>query len=285
MQNHLYYRPWLSRRFRMEAGLSVLGRDWGMGSLDSLFFQKTPDFLHYRQTKEEGIRENLGKYYLSDLSQAEESLFLEWVLKKASNEGLALDDLHTEPLLNFSLNISEDLSLIRISDSEAILALASIFFPNHWSPEEKFAKDFLAVHAPVPNMQKINASHLALLGAALKKDQPMVRFAWGIATDKRLNHHPTPPPGIAYEAWHGRSPSLNGSLYARVERQVLAGVPKTDLIYFSIRTYFTDFSMMNNEDLDCIRACILDMDEAILNYKGLSSCKDLVLEKILRLMS
>jgi len=54
---------------------------------------------------------------------------------------------------------------------------------------------------------------------------------------------------------------------------VLSGVPDTQLVYFSIRTYFTPLSAMNAEDLDCLKACILDMDAEILRYKGLTDTK------------
>ncbi len=264
----------------MEAGLSVLGKDWGMGSLDQKFFQFDETSGDYLAQKELGRDEDVFKYFLSNLREAESEAFLYWFQKRLLAEGVLVGTAQTP--LELSFCIPEDFALVRLCDNQAILALASIFFPNHWSPSEKFGKNFLEVHAPIPNMDKINASHIALLKASLKQDQPKVRFAWGIATDSRLNHHPIPPLGISQDVWHGRSPTMDGPLYTRVERQVLAGIPHTDLVYFSIRTYFTDFSEMNHEDLDCIRACILDMDEAILNYKGLFHCKDLILNRLER---
>jgi hypothetical protein len=68
---------------------------------------------------------------------------------------------------------------------------------------------------------------------------PFTRFAWGISTDNRLNHHPVPREGINADAWHGRKPLDDRSpIYIRSERQNLIGFPEVEAFLFTIRTYF-----------------------------------------------
>lgn len=45
-------------------------------------------------------------------------------------------------------------------------------------------------------MEKINRRGDAIAHTMITH-KPMVRFAWGLSTDTRLNHHPESPPGVS----------------------------------------------------------------------------------------
>ncbi len=76
--------------------------------------------------------------------------------------------------------------------------------------------------------------------------EPFTRFAWGISTDDRLNHHPEPPVGYDPEEWRGRK--FSDQFFVRVERQNLIGLKEVDAFIFTIRTYFYDVEALNSEE-------------------------------------
>ena len=97
---------------------------------------------------------------------------------------------------------------------------------------------------------------MSLLQGILQKG-PFVRFAWGVGTDNRLNHHPAPPPGKTELEWGGRRfDPKNPKLYARVERQVLWAIPNKNRALFTIRTYFQDMAEMKKTNPDAVKGLI-----------------------------
>lgn len=108
---------------------------------------------------------------------------------------------------------------------------------------------------------------------------PYVRFAWGLATDTRLNHHPQPPVGvISASEWQGRvfNPD-QPQLYLRTERQLILGLPEVGALLFTIRTYFENIGNLEDERKDQLRLAIESMDEATLLYKGIGRSRDDIL--------
>jgi hypothetical protein len=90
--------------------------------------------------------------------------------------------------------VQEDIAVCQLNRNEDWLAAIHLCAPNHWAPQDKIGKPFNKVHAPVADMEKINASYRKMFDSLVHKG-PFTRFAWGIATDTRLNHHPVAPPG------------------------------------------------------------------------------------------
>jgi hypothetical protein len=99
-----------------------------------------------------------------------------------------------------------------------------------------------------------------------------VRFAWGLTTDARLNHHPQPPPGLNDPAlWYGRRFDADeGSLYLRVERQVIQGLPEARAFAFFIRTYLTPAAELSAEERECLAEAVETMPRDASRYKGLA---------------
>ena len=110
---------------------------------------------------------------------------------------------------------------------------------------------------------------------------PYVRFAWGLSTDSRLNHHPQPPAGIDAQTWQGRHFDLNAPrLFLRLERQILWGFPTANAALFTIRTYFRDCATLRSDANLCTKLCaaIESMNAESLHYKGLFQSKPPILE-------
>jgi len=177
--------------------------------------------------------------------------------------------------------VQEDISVIqRDNNNKSILSAVHLCFPNHWSAEAKINKDFISIHEPVPGFDKIGRQSEAMVNTIINKG-PFVRFAWGLGTDNRLNHHPESPPGQNSEDWQGRRFDANSpNLYLRIERQALWGLPECDAALFTIRTYFTDCKLLKKDwaKTQKLISAISSMSEAALCYKGLQQDKNSILD-------
>src|SRR5271154_3090596 len=129
--------------------------------------------------------------------------------------------------------LQEDFAICCMNENKDWLAAIHLCAPNHWAAAEKIGKPFDAVHAPVPDMEKTKHNYFKMLLSIIEKG-PFTRFAWGIATDNRLNHHPDAPDGVDADYWHGRKTGTqNPEFYLRVERQNLIGFNKLNAFLFS----------------------------------------------------
>ena len=152
-------------------------------------------------------------------------------------------------------------------------------YPNHWSAEEKIGRDFATVHLPVAGIEKINQRAKAIVNTMIER-KPMVRFAWGLSTDTRLNHHPIPPSDIKSKEWLGRKFDINNpKLFLRIERQVMWEIPENNAAIFTIRTYFRDCKIIKTNPVlnHQLISAIQSMTPESLKYKGLSESKDDIL--------
>lgn len=175
--------------------------------------------------------------------------------------------------------VQEDLTVVCRDGNHHWVSAIHLCFPNHWSAEGKIGRNFSTVHAPVAGMEKISQRGAAILDTMITR-RPTVRFAWGISTDTRLNHHPEAPAQVLVNEWHGRSfDRQNPRLYLRIERQVIWGFPEQEAALFTIRGYFRDCSLLKQDPTLCdkLMAAIESMTPESLNYKGLADSKDQIL--------
>ena len=111
-----------------------------------------------------------------------------------------------------------------------------------------------------------------------------MRFAWGLATDQRLNHHPQPPQNEAGD-WEGRRfNAARPELYLRIERQTLSGLADLDAVVFTIRTYFENIGTLRDNPVRCaeLTAALRSMGDASLMYKGLAADRAAIVDWIER---
>jgi len=186
---------------------------------------------------------------------------------------------YTNALDALACQVCEDLAVVcRRPDGGDWLAAVHLCSPNHWAAEDKVGRPFAQVHAPVAGMGPLNQRSNDLVRAMIERG-PYVRFAWGLGTDSRLNHHPEPPPGIAPEKWQGRHfDPQHPRLFLRLERQVLWGFPQEEAALFTIRTYFRDCAHLPTQERAQLRLALLSMTPETLIYKGLAAHRDAILE-------
>jgi len=316
-RNQNCYFPLQKGRYEVTPGLHVLGTDFGNGPDDKLIFQIDANFSRYRDEKITARKESLEKYYCVEaLAPNKKSYIARFIMHRLCQEHPTLfryqfqdnhhhllcrltgDNLIFDPdfillvtppdsngyvdnLDGLALQMQEDFALVEISDKrhDRITAL-HLCFPNHWAAEEKIGQSFLSSHAPVPGMARINQHANQLLNSLLNRG-PFVRFAWGLATDNRLNHHPVAPEYTNNDQWQGRRfDSANPELYLRVERQVIQGFPAIETLLFTIRTYFYDIATLKQspEKRQALQSALQSMSAATLHYKGLAQNLPLILD-------
>ena len=318
MAHQNFYFPLQKGRYEVTPGLHLLGTDFGNGHDDTLIFQIDTYFPRYHQEKISARKESLEKYYcVTALAPTTQSQIVRFLIQQLCQEHpdlfhyqrqknhhhlscqLTGDRLTFDPHFNLvssqpdnlgyqdgldalAMQLQDDLALLEVSadrETDKISAL-HLCFPNHWAAEEKIGQSFLHSHTPVPGMEKINRQIQPLLTSLLKRG-PFVRFAWGLATDDRLNHHPIAPKNIATAQWQGRRfDPASPELYLRVERQVIMGFPAINTLLFTIRTYFYDVADLKHDNAkrQALLSALQTMSPETLRYKGLAQSLPLILE-------
>ncbi|HWB23829.1 MAG TPA: heme-dependent oxidative N-demethylase subunit alpha family protein [Chitinophagaceae bacterium] len=177
--------------------------------------------------------------------------------------------------------VQEDVAICQLDGDKDWLAAIHLCCPNHWAPADKIGKPFSHVHAIVPGMEKLNSNYFKMLQTGVQKG-PFFRFAWGISTDTRLNHHPVAPPGIDQVYWWGRRVEEDTSdIYLRVERQSITGLPANNCFLFTIRTYFYNIDTLSAEEKKALFHAVEGMSPESLEYKGLTDKVEILRRRLL----
>jgi len=165
--------------------------------------------------------------------------------------------------------VQEDIAIVERRKLKDFISYLHLCLPNHWAAQDKIGQSFIDAHLPVPGMDKINRQAPKLI-ETLTHEGPFERFAWGIATDKRLNHHPMPPDGFEQTEWQGRRFNPDEpELYLRIERQTTIGLPEVGSFIFTIRTYHRPVNTLSSDELTILKHAILTMPDTVRTYKGL----------------
>ncbi|MCP5464751.1 MAG: DUF3445 domain-containing protein [Deltaproteobacteria bacterium] len=259
--------------FKMEMGLSPL-KDEKIFWVD----EQRELFLENKcQAREEAIQ----KYYATRpaFSDPLKSLVAEQLQKIFKAEWPGVWDEKSTVVFSdqfdaFCSQVQEDIAVVQVSSGTNKALAIHLCAPNHWDANDKIDKDFLDIHQPVPGMTKINSQIQNVLESLVQSGAPVTRSVWGLSTDTRLNHHPIAPQGMNPEEWQGRSfDPKNPKLYVRVERQVLLAIPQSDLLVFTIRTFFKNVLGMDAKTKQAIAEAVRGMPADIAAYKGLGDAQ------------
>jgi len=303
------YLPFLTGTYSTAPGLIQLSKH--DNNYDKLVFQIDDLYEHYLENKSTCRKENIRKYYCRhqlsqetiykvnqyiasqlqkehpsrfDFSETGDSCILiniqsgeliQWdkkTMKLSSNKYLSLFDA-------LCSQVQEDFAICQLHNHTDWLSAIHLCAPNHWGAEEKIGKPFDAVHAPVPGMERTMAHYFKMLQSVVYKG-PFTRYAWGISTDKRLNHHPDAPPGVNKEYWQGRKIDEAAKLFIRTERQNLVGFPAVNAFLFTIRTYFYEVDLLESNEKKALWSAVRSMSPESLAYKGLTDVTDYLSKKL-----
>ncbi len=294
------YLPFLDGKYSTAPALTILTK--AEEQQDRCTFQVDDQYDQFRENKQNCRKEDINKYYCeaelhpetiaASNRQIVTLLINEYpeVFELSANETIShlhnkktgerfqwnddwitiQHDVYTSLFDALSCQVQEDLVICQLDGDRDWLAAIHLTAPNHWSPTDKIGKPFGAVHQPVPGMEKLNQQYFKMLVIAVQKG-PFFRFAWGISTDKRLNHHPIAPPDKDPVDWAGRKIEPgNDAIYLRVERQTITGIPSCNAFLFTIRTYFYDILELDPDEKKALYLAVKSMSAASLEYKGLT---------------
>lgn len=306
------YYPLAHGKYEVSAGLKALGTPMGNGEADKKVFQIDECFPHYRAVKLAARDERLTKYYPenSDLSDAAASKVARFMVQKLTEEypeiftlahehgAYGWDCAHTKERFFFTedfrllraetsvktpyrdafdaiaTQIQEDFSIWRREPETKREWLGSIHlcYPNHWAAEDKIGRPFNVVHVPVAGFDRLAKAKDGLIDMIVTKG-PFVRFAWGVATDTELNHHPK-------NEFQGRAfDPRNPELHLRIERQTLSPFSEEGASLFTIRTYFLNcVTDVSTDERRALIQAIEGMTPESLVYKGLHRTKPAVID-------
>lgn len=302
------YLPFLSGKYSTAPGLMAIEKSTDPS--EKFIFQVDDKYADYIENKQNCRKENIYKYYCKhDLHPETISCINRYIVAQLLSEYPAYFTL-TESDKQFSLfntlkkevitwehdwitlendayislfdalccQVQEDIAIVQQKEQTDWLAAIHLCAPNHWSPVEKSGKTFATIHARIPGMDKTMHQHPKMLSAIIQKG-PFTRFAWGVATDERLNHHPFAPPGVSSTYWHGRVNNQT-KFYIRTERQNLVGFEQQNAFLFTIRTYFYDVDTLTPTEKDALWQAIKSMSNETLIYKGMDKMKDKIEQRL-----
>ncbi len=198
-------------------------------------------------------------------------------------------DADQAPLRTASLIVAEDLILMRRGDDGWRLAAGSLCFPSSWSLVEKFGKPLQHIHAPVPGFgpgtrsaDLINRMFDGLQGQAVE------RYNWSIQAGSALYHPLSGQQRI--DRATGRPTKfpdgdIDGRAFIRVERQTLRKLPVSKDILFTIRIHMDPLKVLERHPdraalAESFAAQLEAMDEAQLDYKGLTADRDRLTKRL-----
>lgn len=303
------YLPFLTGVYSTAPGLVSIAKA-GAGK-DRLIFQIDDMYRDYLLNKEDRRTEDIHKYYCEHQLQGDtieevnkyvvQQLIQEYPEQFTLSEGCGVflfvnhltgehvqfgpdwksckNEKYVSLFDALCCQVQEDIAIVQVHDEDDWLAAIHLCAPNHWAPHQKIGKPFNAIHLPVPAMERTLQNYQKMLLSIVQSKMPHTRFAWGIATDTRLNHHPEPPPGIDPQAWQGRA-HKDATWYIRTERQNFIGFPGVKAFMFTIRTYFYKVSELNGGERAKLAEALKSMTPETLRYKGLNNSIDSLLASL-----
>ena len=309
MTRRFSYLPFLNGNYSTAPGLSPINK--GINEEDRVVFQLDEQYENYLLNKRLCRAEDIRKYYhehnlklstirrvnefiAKQLAQEYPDIFLfaksdslqifrnertqetlRWDTENHSLEGEAYLSLFDA----LCCQVQEDVAVFQLEGERDWLSAIHLCSPNYWSPADKVGKPFHLVHFPVPEMDRTLQHYPKMLRSIVNSETPHTRFAWGITTDNRLNHHPEPPQEKNPADWHGKGAEAK-QFFVRAERQNLVGFPDENAFLFTIKTYFYEINDLNRVEKDALLSALMSMTPRTLAYKGLTPILEVLKEQL-----
>jgi hypothetical protein len=301
------YLPFLDGKYSVAPGLNAMAKT---DVSERMLFQLEPSYTEFIDNKWRCRKENIHKYFVTErLDPATEAVVNRLMVRRLVGEhpqefGLpgefGLTNQLTRERLDWAPDwltvmndeyislfdalcsqVPEDVAICQLQGDQDWLAAIHLCAPNHWDPAEKVGRPFSHVHGVVPGMEKLNEGYFRMLITAVEKG-PFIRWAWGLSTDTRLNHHPVAPSVVDADEWRGRRIAADaGPVYVRTERQTITGVPECRAFVFTIRTYFYDIDELDVFEKTALMAAVDSMSPASLEYKGLTGAVEVLRQRLI----
>lgn len=184
-----------------------------------------------------------------------------------------LSTLPLEPLEWMGRQMQGDFCLLDQREGDLYLDAGLVTFPADWSLAFDLGMTFEEWHGPVPLAHPAGVfTRAKKFLMSLETDHPWQRLNWTFTVGPRLDTSPE-----TFQDWGRDKPTVTAqnageTVHLRVEVQVLARLPRSHGVLFSIRTYLIrlDELAVNPAWAKRLRRALLSLPAEITEYKGLS---------------
>lgn len=178
-----------------------------------------------------------------------------------------------EPLEYITRQMQGDFCLLDQRDGDLFMDAGCVTGPADWSMAFDAGMGFKEWHAPVPVAHELGVFDRALSFLLnLQIGHPVRRLNWTMTVNPRLDTSPETFHRWGFENGIVTPDNVAQMLNLRVELQLLARLPRSNAIVFSIRTYMISLEeLVTNRDWACrLHRVLRDLPQELSDYKGLS---------------
>jgi hypothetical protein len=150
-----------------------------------------------------------------------------------------------------------------------ILVGGCVCFPSSWSLAEKMGHPIETIHGVVPGLNPAIGNQIHGFLTKLRPGPAWLRANWGLTRSAELNQHPD-----------RKLPRLDSAVrleetWLRIERQMLAALPKNRGVLFAIRIAMHPLVEIkqNLQIAPRLRRALETMPEAMAQYKGIAGAR------------
>ena len=178
--------------------------------------------------------------------------------------------LHHSTLLDLGAAWEPDFLLLKPDSAGRIILVAGcVCFPSSWSLAEKIGQPMEMIHGVVPGLNPAIGNQIQGFLTKLRPGVAWLRANWGLTRSAELNQHP--------ERKLSRLDSnvRLDEVWLRIERQILAALPKNNGVLFAIRiaTHPLAEIQQNPQIAPRLRRALETMPEPMAQYKGIASAR------------
>ena len=193
--------------------------------------------------------------------------------------------LPCEPLEFITRQVQGDFALLDQRDGDLYMDAGMVTSPADWSLAFDAGMSFKQWHSPVPMAHQMGVFDRALKYLlALQVGKPVRRLNWTLTINPRLDSSPE-----TFHEWgadRGRitAGNVGQQVHLRVELQVMARLPRSNAVMFSIRTYLISMDeLVTQPGWGCrLHRVLRDLPEPIADYKGMSRYRQTLVQWLSR---
>src|SRR5450830_6367 len=181
--------------------------------------------------------------------------------------------LPCEPLEFITRQVQGDFALLDQRDGDLFMDAGMVTSPADWSLAFDAGMSFKQWHSPVPMAHQMGIFERALKYLLnVPVGQPVRRLNWTLTINPRLDSSPE-----TFHEWGADRGSVTAEnagrlVHLRVELQLMARLPRSNGLMFSIRTYLISLDeLVSQPGWGCrLHRGLRDLPEPIADYKGMT---------------
>ncbi|MBV1867921.1 MAG: DUF3445 domain-containing protein [Marinosulfonomonas sp.] len=253
LQTRLPYAPWSDPAMRRLPGIQPLDpADWLI--VDEAFAPQMARRGHLMAQHRDqviqlapealGAAQELLEHVLSVLSQTTGYRVKGDTVVRP--DGVSVSIGRSDPMVTLGQLVQEDLCILQKRGDQHVLTGAVLCFPASWTLAQKFMRQLVEIHAPVPGYSGDIAHRVQRLFDRMRVGRPLWRANVMLYQDAELF--------APRRASNARNETAKTAKYLRSERQCLVKLPESGAVVFSIHTYVIDLKNIGASELARLRA-------------------------------